>query len=244
MRDEADGRGRLKWPTPPLMVVMDVSRSMTATDVDPSRGLLARTIVARIISEADFQVVGLIAVAGEATLVCPPTSDRRALQLALSELPRVASALVGGSDLRAGIALAANTLGGSRGLVVLLSDGESTVGGNASDAAPVAPDLTVHVVGVGTAGGAWIGDVAQAGDGRTPTGRHFSRLNEVFLRSLAAAHRGQYFAATDREAVTALASRLRSAAAAVDSPSQYRHTWLLGLVVIAVVAEQVLAWLA
>ncbi len=90
-----------------VMLAMDTSRSMLATDVDPDRLASAKAAASSFIDGLpDGFRVGLVAFSTEARLVVPPTTDRAQLQAALQGLRAD-----GGTALGDAIALAVDTAG-------------------------------------------------------------------------------------------------------------------------------------
>ncbi len=78
-----------------LYVLIDVSRSMLAADVPPSRLGRAKADVAALVNRLEGERVGLIAFAGQAVVKCPLTVDYDAFRRSLDELdPRSARAAV------------------------------------------------------------------------------------------------------------------------------------------------------
>ena len=69
-----------------LYVLIDVSRSMLAQDVPPSRLGRAKADVAALVNRLDGERVGLIAFAGQAVVKCPLTVDYDAFRRSLDEL--------------------------------------------------------------------------------------------------------------------------------------------------------------
>jgi Ca-activated chloride channel family protein len=69
-----------------LYVLIDVSRSMLADDVPPSRLARAKTDVALLVNRLEGERVGLIAFAGQAVVKCPLTVDYDAFRRSLDEL--------------------------------------------------------------------------------------------------------------------------------------------------------------
>lgn len=57
-----------------ILLALDISRSMDATDVPPSRQAAARAWLARLVDRASPRAVGLVLFAGEPLLTCPLTS--------------------------------------------------------------------------------------------------------------------------------------------------------------------------
>ncbi len=69
-----------------LYVLIDVSRSMLAEDVPPSRLGRAKADVAALVNRLEGERVGLIAFAGQAVVKCPLTADYDAFRRSLDEL--------------------------------------------------------------------------------------------------------------------------------------------------------------
>jgi Ca-activated chloride channel homolog len=69
-----------------LYVLIDVSRSMLAEDVPPSRLGRAKADVAALVNRLEGERVGLIAFAGQAVVKCPLTVDYDAFRRSLDEL--------------------------------------------------------------------------------------------------------------------------------------------------------------
>ncbi len=69
-----------------LYVLIDVSRSMLAEDVPPSRLGRAKADVAALVNRLEGERVGLIAFAGQAVVKCPLTVDYDAVRRSLDEL--------------------------------------------------------------------------------------------------------------------------------------------------------------
>jgi len=142
-----------------VMVLMDVSASMQATDIAPDRLTRARLELLDILPRLRGERVGLIAYAGEAGLLIPPTEDlavlRRALEQAdpsLFENP--------GSNLAAALQLAGKQLQGEPGkakALLLVTDAEA---GNLNEAVRTAlqplrqAGIPLFILGVGTPSGA------------------------------------------------------------------------------------------
>jgi Ca-activated chloride channel family protein len=134
-----------------VMLAIDVSASMQATDVAPSRFEAARD-AARAFTQrlpARFRL-GLLSFAGTATVLVPPTTDRQPVLQNLDNLrlgPRTAigEAIFAALDTIAGSV--DQTTGGKQppARIVLLSDGATTAGRPNSDAAAAAAEARVPV---------------------------------------------------------------------------------------------------
>jgi Ca-activated chloride channel family protein len=190
-----------------LVVVLDVSRSMEARDVRPSRLERARLEVGALLDRLKGDRVGVVVFAGEAFVQCPLTTDYDAARLFLravgpGSVPQqgtaLASALLGAKELFDGAEH------GSRGKVVLLvSDGEDH-GGEVLDAVAALADagVRVHALAVGMAEGAPIpildGRGEVTGWRRDRHGKPIStRLDEATLRLVADRGGGRLFLVGD-----------------------------------------------
>jgi Ca-activated chloride channel family protein len=155
VRTESEGR---------IVVLFDVSLSMMATDVDPSRLEAAQQAARDFVDQVDPNVeVGLISFSGVVTTEVAPTLDREALDrgiegLELAESTAIGDALVSGTRLLTNLAEDGNSEQDedvAPGAIVLLSDGETTVGRETSEGAEAAAaaNVPVFTIAFGTADG-------------------------------------------------------------------------------------------
>jgi Ca-activated chloride channel family protein len=119
-----------------VMLVIDVSESMVATDVAPNRLEAAKEAGKRFADELTPGInLGLVEFAGTATLLMAPTTDRDAVKAAIDTLKPAERTATGEGIFTALQAIAATTtvLGGGDGpppaRIVLESDGKETVPG-------------------------------------------------------------------------------------------------------------------
>jgi Ca-activated chloride channel homolog len=140
-----------------LVLAMDVSLSMEADDVSPSRLAAAQQAARRFLELAPETLrVGLVAFAGNALPVAPPSADRAFVaaaieRLGLGEGTAVGEAVFASLDQ---IAVSAPPEGVPAAIVVL-SDGETTMGRPDVDAAAAAVEagIPVYTIAFGTADG-------------------------------------------------------------------------------------------
>jgi len=147
-----------------LMMVIDVSASMDATDVPPSRLEAAIAAAKTFVSDLPPQIrVGLVAYSRYAEVVASPTVDHQAVLDGIDRLILGTGTATGEAIYTALDALAAandtagaaaTTLGGSA--IVLLSDGVPTVGRPVLGAAQEAADqgVPISTIAFGTSEGA------------------------------------------------------------------------------------------
>ncbi len=143
-----------------VVVCLDVSRSMLARDVAPTRLARAQAEVRALCERARGDRLALVAFAGEARLLVPLTPDLRSLAT-LSDLADPSSVRRGGTDLGSALEAALAALEGrppDTASVIVLTDGEDLgAPGPTGPSAGAAADacarrgIVVHGVAVGTA---------------------------------------------------------------------------------------------
>lgn len=232
-----------------VWLLVDLSRSMNATDVAPSRLQKAKAELSQMISRFQADRIGLIVFAADAFVQCPLTYDQSALQLFVSTL-QTTLVPVGSTELVPPLELAltrlqatARPLGAAvrATALVLVSDGEE-FGGNLE---PTVRQLTrsgvrLYAVGVGTMEGSRIprngGNNAYLRDAR---GREaVTRLVPTVLQRLAQQTGGQYFELTDRrnefpilvDALNRLEGQAEQVRTVAVADNRYRYPLVMALV--------------
>ena len=182
-----------------LVFAVDVSTSMNAEDVKPSRLEKAKFEISQMIRQLKGDRISLIVFAGSSHMYLPLTTDYEAARLFLDQIdtnmiPTQGTAL--SSALQTG--LSAFTEDESKyKVLVLVTDGEDHEG-QAIDLASKASDrgMIIHTVGVGTESGSLIPVIGKNGIRdykRDNTGRLVtSILNENILNEIANAGNGTY----------------------------------------------------
>lgn len=184
-----------------LVIVLDVSLSMQAQDVKPSRFARAQDEVALLLDQLVGNRVGLVFFASSATLRTPLTSDLQAVKQLIARAPEDAAFLSPGSSLAEGIKAAQALLKESKTAgraILIVSDGEDFSGG-AVEAATAAREagLAVYTAGVGTAEGGVMpvrgpgGQQSVKLDPRTNQPA-VTRANAALLRTVAQAGGGRF----------------------------------------------------
>jgi Ca-activated chloride channel family protein len=132
-------------PAGSVVVAVDVSPSMMATDVPPSRLEAASLAVARFADLLPPRIhLGLVSFAGTAIVVVPPTPDHELVRRAVEQL-RFRSETALGEAIHASLDALAADDGAGPGGVVVLSDGASTTGRPDDPAAQRAREAHVPV---------------------------------------------------------------------------------------------------
>jgi Ca-activated chloride channel family protein len=195
-----------------VILAMDVSGSMRANDVEPSRIEAAQAAARAFIAQQPRSTrIGVVAFAGSAALVQPPTSNRHDLRAAIDQLQLQHATAVGSGILvslkaifpqeefelpppgqrraaKQSFPTAKAVPPGSyaEAAIILLTDGQTTAGPDPVDAARLAAERGVRVftVGVGT------------DNGQILNGEGWSmrvRLDEEPLKAIADLTRAEYF---------------------------------------------------
>ena len=137
-----------------LVIVLDLSRSMWATDTQPSRIRRARQKVMDVLDLRSEGVTGMVVFAGDAHVVTPLTDDTRTIENLLSALAPDIMPLQGSNATEA-LGLAASLLetsGLTNGSVLLITDGLPKLStSQVSDLLkPVGAALSILIVGTET----------------------------------------------------------------------------------------------
>ncbi len=223
------------------VVALDVSRSMSARDVAPSRLARARAQLSSLLDRLPRELrIGLVLFAGEARLVCPPTADRAVVRHWLTRADR-GTVETGGSDLSKALSVAAaevrkHASPGRRSCVVLLSDGEHLAENAALEAAVAELNKTstwVNAVSYGLGAAALIVD-EEGATGTSSLPPIHSRADPDLMRRVAEATSGAFVTSgkADRALMNWLGGSERSSTRDQDSKVVLTAvSWLLWIVV-------------
>ncbi len=187
--------------TADLMMVLDVSLSMAAQDVAPSRLQVGKDQILALLRDLQGERAGLTVFAGDAALRIPVTYDYDAVATAV-RAAQVDSVTRPGTSIAEGLRVATLALRQSQASVkaiILVSDGED-FGGSVGEAGQAAANLSIpiYTIGVGTSAGSTIPASGPGGDVKRDTHGEIvqTRLEEGILRSLADAGGGMFMLAT------------------------------------------------
>ncbi len=190
-----------------IIIALDVSNSMLAQDIKPSRLERAQMAIEKLIDKFDEDQIGIIVFAGKAQVLLPITTDyATAKSLTVNANPEMISAQ--GTSIGAAIDLAASSFdknSKNKKSIILITDGEN----HEDEALPavqnaVKQGLIVHTIGMGSEYGGPIPVGMKGGsqeykkdkDGNTIV----TKLDENQLKQLAAAGRGTYVRASTNDA--------------------------------------------
>jgi Ca-activated chloride channel family protein len=198
-----------------ILVVVDVSNSMGATDVTPTRLDVAKQVAKTLVDAQGPEIqIGVVAFGDASVVVQQPTTNHTEVLAAVDRLK------VGGATaIGAGVLTALSTIAGAPiqlaenpsdtqigwyggTAIVVLSDGEQTGGPDPADLGDLASTAGVRVsaVGIGTTAGTTI----KVGGFQVATA-----LSEATLKTLADTTGGTYVAASDAQAVAGVAGSVQ-----------------------------------
>ena len=178
------------------IICMDISNSMLAEDIIPSRLDRSKMMVENLVDHFTNDKIGLIVFAGDAFVQLPITSDYVSAKMFLSSIDPSMMATQG-TDIARAIEMASHSFTQEEGIgkaIIVITDGEDHEGG-ALQAAEAAKDngMRVYVLGVGSTKGAPIpipgtNDFMKDNTGNTV----MSALNEEMCKQVAQAGGGAY----------------------------------------------------
>lgn len=179
-----------------LIVAVDVSTSMRAEDIQPSRIVAAKKELQNLINNLKGDRIGIIVFAGEGYTQLPLTSDYSAA-LMLNDVITTGIAPRPGTAIGSAITLARESFEKEQGkykAMVIITDGENHEDDPVAAAEEAADEgIVIHTIGMGSLEGAPI----PVGDGASykrdeQGGMVLSRLDAETLKSIAAATGGSF----------------------------------------------------
>lgn len=186
-----------------IMICVDLSTSMNAFDIQPTRLEKVKNEMKKLVSAFSSDRIGLVIFGSEAFMQCPLTYDQNALNLFI-ETMNTGLVPVGGTDFGPALRMALDKLANDEGtgdtkskVIILISDGED-FGQDTDEVVSEIEnrDIRLFTLGVGTEQGGNI--YAGAGVKKDREGNTVvTRLNSRSLRSIADKTGGQYFEIND-----------------------------------------------
>ncbi|MDD3155606.1 MAG: VWA domain-containing protein [Victivallaceae bacterium] len=187
-----------------VLIVFDVSKSMLATDVPPSRLAHGKYLAEQLIKSHPEDRFGLIAFAGNAFLECPLTGDHATLEEYIASLS-CDTIPYGGTNLEKALDLSVKAFASAEGFnrcVIFITDGDELSGSYAKALAELKKNaIPVFVMGIGHPDLPAIIPIAEGKE----TGKYMhdaqgnlvkTALNETLLSSIALGSGGIYVRST------------------------------------------------
>lgn len=206
-----DGTQKINRKGTDLMIALDVSKSMLAQDIQPSRLERAKQVISKIIDNSPDDKIGMVIFAGRAYLQMPLTVDHEAAKMYLQsaspdDVPTQGTVI---ADALKMCYAAFNPKEKTFKSVLLISDGED----HDDEAIKTTKELAkagimVNTIGIGSPQGAPIMDPATGQYKKDDKGETvISKLNEQELSEIAKDGNGIYQLYTNTDAV---ASNIKS----------------------------------
>ena len=185
-----------------IMVVLDLSRSMLATDINPSRIERAKRELSDLLNIAKGDRIGLVVFSGTAFVQCPLTVDYKLVGMFIRRLsPELIP--IGGTNISFALekAIASLEKGSSAQseakAIILMTDGEDRSGNPIEIAKKAkAKGIKIFTIGIGKEQGAPIPDERGGFKKDSQGNMVLSKLDEVALKSLASYTGGHYVRST------------------------------------------------
>lgn len=178
-----------------LVIALDISNSMLAEDVAPSRLDKSKLLVENIVDKFHNDKIGLVVFAGDAFVQLPITSDYVSAKMFMNSItPSLITSQ--GTDIARAIDVSRRSFTKDDNVgraIMVITDGEDHEGG-ALEAAKAAKKegINIFMIGVGSGKGAFVPDGA-GGYIKDNTGQTVvSRLNEDMCKQIAMAGGGMY----------------------------------------------------
>ncbi len=198
-----------------IMIALDVSNSMNARDIEPTRLDRAKLAISQLVEKLNNDRIGMIVFAGQAYVQLPITSDYPSAKMFLSGI-NTDMVPVQGTAIGAAINLAVNSFTQQDGInrvVVVITDGEN----HEDDAVKAASDayqkgIRVYTVGMGSVKGSPIpvavnrpNEFIKDNEGNVV----ITKIDETMLKGIANAGAGAYIPANNiREGMNSLLKEL------------------------------------
>lgn len=186
-----------------VMLAIDISGSMNATDVSPTRIDAAKTAADNFIDSAPDNVnIGIVSFSSTTDLLAPPTQDRASLHQALDTLNAYGATAIGEAIFTSLDAIKqlppAPDGSPAPARIVLMSDGSTNMGRPNADAekAAAAQGVQVWTIAFGTPGAtltlpdgtvvdvsvdkAALGEIASATGGRSYSAESAQQINDIY----------------------------------------------------------------
>ena len=180
-----------------VVILLDLSESMNAADVKPSRLIRAKQKIEDLLNLSEGVKIGLVAFAADPHMIAPLTDDKETIRRLLPSLT-TELVYVQGSRLSPALQMAARMLGesGQNKAIVLLSDGgfedSSAIGEAKKIASQEGKQIPIYAIGVGTTEGAVLKD--NTGNLLKKNGTPiFSKLARERLEEIGKMGQGGYF---------------------------------------------------
>ncbi len=192
-----------------IIISMDVSGSMMATDFSPNRLEAAKQVAKEFIDGRKSDKIGFVVFEGEAYTACPTTRNYDYLKQTISEIQ--SGMLDPGTAIGTGLGTAVAQLRSdtiASKVIILLTDGENNRGKISPMAAAQLAEkknITVYTIGVGKKG---FVDMPVHTPFGTMTQKTQVNIDEHLLKKMADLTGGKYFRATNENSLRSIYKKI------------------------------------
>ena len=230
-----------------IVLVVDVSNSMLAEDVEPSRMARTRYAITQLVEDMKDDGVGIVAFADESEVLLPVTGDYK---MALAKVKQLSPSLIAaqGTDVgeaieTAMLSFSSSTHNSKSRVMILITDGEDH-DEKALSAAERAKQMGVSIccIGIGTPEGKPLnidGKIIEDEDGKMV----LTKLNEQLLQQIAQTTEGIYTRSRNEEfglrSIIERLNEMEQAKLVEITFEEYdeQYQWFLGVALLLLVAE-------
>ena len=233
-----------------IVLVVDVSNSMLAEDVTPSRMARTRYAISRLVERMNKDRIGIVAFADEAEVLLPITGDYK---MAESVTKRLSPELIAEQGTNIGKALEVallsftqNTQNTKSRVIILITDGEGhDQGSEAAIAQAKAQGAIICAIGIGTPEGTPLkinGEIMEDNEGKMVV----TKLGESLLQQLAEATGGIYTRSRNDsfglEEIIARLDEMEATELSVMTFEEYdeQYQWFLGAALLLLIIEMLI----
>jgi Ca-activated chloride channel family protein len=233
-----------------IVLVVDVSNSMLAEDVTPSRMARTRYAISRLVERMNKDRIGIVAFADEAEVLLPITGDYK---MAESVTKRLSPELIAEQGTDIGKALEVALLSFTRStqntksrVIILITDGEGhDQGSEAAIAQAKAEGAIICAIGIGTPEGTPLkinGEIMEDNEGKMVV----TKLGEPLLQQLAEATGGIYTRSRNDsfglEEIIARLDEMEATELSVMTFEEYdeQYQWFLGVALLLLIVEMLI----
>ena len=232
-----------------IIVAVDLSRSMLATDIQPTRLDRAKREIYDLLTMLKGDRVGLVAFAGTAFLQCPLTLDYEAFHIFLTTLtPDFLP--IGGTDISGAITASLSAFDpktASEKAIIMITDGENTGKIDPMEAAENARKVGVKLFCIGVGSDEGVPIPAETGGIKKDRSGNIilTRLDEETLKKMAILTGGTYIRSVagsmDLDVIytNEIRGKMESSTLSTDRKQIWedRFQWVLAFAILAIGAE-------
>ncbi|MBK8700608.1 MAG: VWA domain-containing protein [Saprospiraceae bacterium] len=237
----------LKSTSSDVYIVLDISRSMDATDVAPSRLIRSKKTASDLIQKIKGNKIGLIFFAAAAYMQMPLTHDYSAAIMMVNTAQTNMAGNQGTNIAEvADLVEKANEKSGQDAqYLILITDGENHDGDAIGSIEKLAREGTkIYVLGAGTAAGGYVpygGGYLQDDDGQPIN----TKVDQNLINDLAKAGNGRAFDVRDQKALEVIAADIEEGTKTNSASRAYTEyisyfQWLLALALLLMIFDQLI----